>query len=414
MSDIDRDRAARLIRLADFDAIVMAKPESYVWATGAPSGVSAQFRRAGAALALLPSDATAPLGAVVSELFAGPSRAALGEAHVLTHPDWVETADIRAWAKSNLAAAELFERHHRELGRAPRFERPATFDAAMAFGQLGALLRARGLAKGRIGLDLDYWPATDFQKLAEVLPDIAWVDASVTIEAIKAVKSPVERRKLREAAALAEAGMRAAIRRAGEGVHRDEIAEAWRVGAAEEASRQGLRPTGMWEYTTVGALPWTGGGKLARGDVLKFDVGCLIDGYSSDSGRTFVLGAPDHRARDIMAALGEAFAAGLEALKPGRRLGEVHARATAAMHLAGFTSFSRGHFGHSLGRDTFCEVAPFIAKNSETVIEPGMVLAFETPLYVDGIGGFIIEDQFEITATEALPAWSLERGLVSL
>jgi Xaa-Pro aminopeptidase len=43
-----------------------------------------------------------------------------------------------------------------------------------------------------------------------------------------------------------------------------------------------------------------------------------------------------------------------------------------------------------------------------------MVLAFETPFYVDGEDGFIIEDQFLITADGAVPAWSLERGLVEL
>lgn len=414
MSDIDRARAARLMAAAGLDAIVLAKPESYVWATGAPAGVSAQFRRAGAALALVPSDAGAKLAAVVSELFAPPSRAALGAAQVRTHPDWVETADIRRWTDSNLTAAELFERAQRESGRPSGFARPATFDPRMAFRELGGLLGERGLARARIGLDLDFWPAADFRLLAETFPEIAWIDASDTIDAIKAVKSDSERRKLRAAAGLAEAGMRAALAAVGEGVHRDAIAEAWRSGVVAESARTGIRPNGMWEYTTVGPLPWTGGGPLGRGDVLKFDVGCLVDGYSSDSGRTYVLGAPDHRARDIMAALGDAFSAGLEVLKPGRRFGEVHARATAAMHKAGFASFSRGHFGHNLGRDTFCEVAPFIARDSGIEIEPGMVLAFETLLYVDGIGGFIIEDQFEITADAAVPAWSLERGLVSL
>jgi Xaa-Pro aminopeptidase len=414
MSDIDRARAARLMRAAGLDALVLSKPESYVWATGAPAGVSAQFRRAGAALALVPSDAGAPLAAVVSELFAPPSRTALGEAHVRTHPDWVETADIRRWTDSNLTAAELFERAQRAAGRVSGFARPATFDARQAFRELGALLGERGLARARIGLDLDFWPAADFRLLTQTFADIAWIDASDTVDAIKAVKSEAERHKLRAAAGLAEAGMRAARAAAGAGVHRDAIAEAWRGGVAAESARTGIRPSGMWEYTTVGPLPWTGGGALGRGDVLKFDVGCLVDGYSSDSGRTYVLGAPDHRVRDIMSALGDAFSAGIEVLKPGHRFGEVHARATAAMRKAGFASFSRGHFGHNLGRDTFCEVAPFIAKDSAIEIEPGMVLAFETPLYVDGIGGFIIEDQFEITATDAVPAWSLERGLVSL
>ena len=165
---------------------------------------------------------------------------------------------------------------------------------------------------------------------------------------------------------------------------------------------------------TVGALPWAGGGTVARGDVIKFDVGCLIDGYSSDSGRTFTCGPARPRAREVMAALSDAFAAGLERLKPGHLLSDVHRAATQAMHRAGFRRFSRGHFGHSLGHDTFCEVPPFIAAEADWPIEPGMVLAFETPFYIDGEGGFIIEDQFVITDTGATPAWRLPRGLVEL
>jgi Xaa-Pro aminopeptidase len=52
-----------------------------------------------------------------------------------------------------------------------------------------------------------------------------------------------------------------------------------------------------------------------------------------------------------------------------------------------------------------------LAHAAHDVIEPGMVLAFETPFYVDGEGGFIIEDQFVITETGAVPAWGLPRPL---
>jgi Xaa-Pro aminopeptidase len=115
-----------------------------------------------------------------------------------------------------------------------------------------------------------------------------------------------------------------------------------------------------------------------------------------------------------MQALQDAFAAGLEVLRPGQLLSQVHARASQAIARAGFTGFSRGHFGHSLGHDTFCEVPPFIAAQAHEPIEPGMVLAFETPIYVDGEGGFIIEDQFLITAEGAQAAWRLPRELVEL
>jgi Xaa-Pro aminopeptidase len=398
---------------AGLHAIVLSKPESYAWATGAPAGVASLFRRAGAALALLPAPAGEPIAAVSTELFATHAVRALGAAQVRTHSDWVETADIRPWiADGDASAAQLLQKawHDRPTG----FTRPAAFDARTSFEQLGALLRQRGLQGARIGLDLDFWPVSDFALLKQVLPEIDWADASAVIGAIKAVKSPREITRLKQAAALAEAGMHQALASVRAGVHRDAIAQAWKQGVADEVGRTGAKLTGQWEYTTVGPLPWQGGGAIGVGDVLKFDVGCLVEGYSSDSGRTYVLGRARPRTREIMRALEDAFAAGLEVLRPGHLLSEVHARATRAIARAGFTGFSRGHFGHSLGHDTFCEVPPFIAAQAHEPIEPGMVLAFETPIYVDGEGGFIIEDQFLITAEGAQAAWSLPRELVEL
>jgi Xaa-Pro aminopeptidase len=413
MSDVNRARAQRLMQQAGLHAIVLSKPESYAWATGAPAGVASLFRRAGAALALLPAPASEPIAAVSTELFAAHAVRALGAAQVRTHSDWVETADIRPWAADEQASAsQLLQRAWRD--RPTGFARPAAFDARTSLEQLGALLRQRGLQGARIGLDLDFWPVSDFALLKQVLPGIDWVDASAVIAAIKAVKSPREITRLKQAAALAEAGMHQALASVRAGVHRDAIAQAWKQGVADEVGRTGAKLTGQWEYTTVGPLPWQGGGAIGVGDVLKFDVGCLVEGYSSDSGRTYVLGRARPRTRQIMQALQDAFAAGLEVLRPGQLLSEVHARATRAIARAGFTGFSRGHFGHSLGHDTFCEVPPFIAAQAHEPIEPGMVLAFETPIYVDGEGGFIIEDQFLITAEGAQAAWSLPRELVEL
>ncbi len=33
----------------------------------------------------------------------------------------------------------------------------------------------------------------------------------------------------------------------------------------------------------------------------------------------------------------------------------------------------------------------------KTILQPGMVMAFECPWYIDGVGGMIIENQFLIT-----------------
>ena len=409
MSHVNRARAQRLMQARGLDAVVLAKPESFTWASGAPAGVAAFFRRAGACLAVVPADPGTPIQVVTTELFAPPARQALGDAHVWTHSDWVETADIRPWADGSESAAVLVNRA--QVHRPEGFARPAVFDARAAFGQLAHLLNSAGLAQARLGLDLDFWPVADYRLLCEVLPHVVWRDASATVGAIKVVKSAAEIERLQTAAAWAEAGMVKAIAAIHHGVDRAEIAQAWQAGVAQAVQASGRRMSGQWEYITVGPLPWQGGGRVQDGDVIKFDVGCLIDGYSSDSGRTFVCGQPRQRTLDIAQGLQDAFEAGLEVLKPGQPMSEVHRRATAAMHRAGFVGYQRGHFGHSLGHDTFCEVAPFLAQEAHDLIEPDMVLAFETPFYVDGEGGFIIEDQFVITETGAEPAWSLPRPL---
>ena len=412
--DIDRARAARLMAERGLDALLLAKPESFRWATGAPPGVAAFFRRAGAALALIPADAAAPVAAVCTELFGPATAASLGEGNVLTHPDWVETADFRPHTRSELSAAQATALSHRAARRAPGFSRPAAYDASAAFAALSRLLAARGLRRARIGLDLDFWPAADFAWLRQSVRGPKWFDAGEAVGLIKAVKSAREVECLQRAAALAESGMNAALAAVKPGLHRNEIAAAWQAGAQRHAESAGWRLSGQWEYITVGPLPWQGGGHINEGDVLKFDVGCLIDGYSSDSGRTFALGRARPRSVEIMSALSDAFAAGLEQLRPGRLFSDVHRAATQAMRRAGFNTFSRGHWGHSLGHDTFCEVPPFIAAQAHLPIEAGMVLAFETPFYADGEGGFIIEDQFLITDQGPRAAWSLPRELREL
>ena len=413
-ADIDRTRASRLMAERGLDALLLAKPESFRWATAAPPGVAAFFRRAGAALVLIPADVEAPVAAVCTELFGPATRAALGDKNVFTHPDWVETADFRPWDGAMLSAAQVTTRAHQAAGREPGFSRPAAYDASAAFAALSQLLTARGLRRARIGLDLDFWPAADFAWLQHSVQGPSWSDAGETVALIKAVKSAREIDCLQRAAALAESGMHAALAAVTQGVHRNDIAAAWQAGVQQHAAREGWKLSGQWEYITVGPLPWQGGGQITPGDVLKFDVGCLVDGYSSDSGRTFTLGQARPRSAQIMAALSDAFEAGLEQLRPGRLFSDVHAAATRAMKRAGFNTFSRGHWGHSLGHDTFCEVPPFIAAQAHLPIEAGMVLAFETPFYADGEGGFIIEDQFLITDQGPVPAWSLPRKLREL
>ena len=85
-----------------------------------------------------------------------------------------------------------------------------------------------------------------------------------------------------------------------------------------------------------------------------------------------------------------------------------------AIRNAGFPHYTRGHFGHGLGAGLGSEEWPFSAADATSVFEPGMVVAFECPWYINGVGGLIIENQVLITDSGHEMMNSLPLGLVSI
>jgi Xaa-Pro aminopeptidase len=156
------------------------------------------------------------------------------------------------------------------------------------------------------------------------------------------------------------------------------------------------------------------GGPAATGDLIKIDVGCVVSGYSSDGARTAVLGTPSAGATRIYDALHRAFDVGFGLLKPGTPLAEIYRATAATMWDAGYESYGRGHFGHGVGSSIWSEEWPFISAAADAVLEPGIVMAFETPWYIDGLGGFIIEDQLLITDRGADVMAPLPRDLIRI
>ena len=139
-----------------------------------------------------------------------------------------------------------------------------------------------------------------------------------------------------------------------------------------------------------------------------------MDGYTSDSGRTFVLGPPSADQARAYGALHAGFRAGLAMLGPGVPLSLVHRVTEAAIRTAGIEGFTRGHFGHGLGAGLGSEEWPFISATSPVLAEPGMVLAFECPWYVTGLGGFIVENQLLVTGDGIEVMNRLPDGLIEL
>ncbi len=388
---VDRQRATRLLSAAGLDALVLCAPHAFAYATGGQAGVAALFGRAGACFALVPADPALSIAAVVGDLEEAPFRAASGIDDVETHPLWIETGRLGPGA-SVVQAVEAGW-----TGRGAGFARPATFDIGLAARALRDQLARRRLENAQLGLDLAWVPARDRDTLAALLAPAVVRDGSDVLDRLMAVKAEEEIRRLRRGAELAQAGLRAMACAAKLGDDAGALTAAFRNGVAESAAERGEATPPSWHYVGIGPDPWAPGGRIAPGTLVKADVGCVVGGYSSDTSRNYVWGEPSRFAAELHGIVEEAHRAALDALKPGVRFADVHAVATAALHRAGLPHFTRGHFGHGLGAGPFSEMWPFIAADSDAVVEPGMMLAVEVPLYVTGLGGMNLEDQVLVT-----------------
>ncbi|PRD43685.1 aminopeptidase P family protein [Phyllobacterium phragmitis] len=408
LGSLDRKRAHALLEEARLDGMVLIQPESVTYATGAKPGSAAGWRRAGAVFVIVPANANVPMTAIVGDFYAEEFRAASGIEDIVTFPVWVDLIDIAPYENGTLVERLSLARPAKSA-RA----RPANYDADLTFGLLADVLRRRGLASARLGTEYAFLPFADAGRFSSACPDVRWSDASQLVSRLRMIKSQQEIALLRIAAQSAEAGVAAAISNLEPGRTGEQLFSSFHAASSRRAVELGydgpIYPVGT---VTVGPKATGWGRPAQKGDIIRLDVGCTVQGYTSDSARTAVMGQPSEDQRAVYNSLHKAFHRGLGLLRPGIPLRAVHAAAMRSMHDDGFTMYCRGHFGHGVGASVFVEEWPFISADEHMEIEAGMVLAYELPWYIRGLGAFMLEDQFIIAAETAEPCWSLSRNLV--
>jgi Xaa-Pro aminopeptidase len=404
----DRQRAQRILAQAGLDVLVACEPEAFRSLTGLSPGVAGLFRRTGAAFCVLPADPALLLGIVIGDLHEQEARSGRPDAVVEVHPLWIETAIVGDATRP--ALPQIVAHFQRRTG-VPAQGRPAPFDLRLSLLALRSILDRQGLLGGRIGLDLGFVPASDMPVIHDVLETDLIHDATPALEQLLSVKTAAEITQLSLAAKLAERGLARLADSAAVGDGVEQLRAFFRDGVLDHASRIGLPPPASWDYVSIGPNPWRPAGQIRPGHIVKVDVGCVVGSYSSDLSRNYVVGKPSADQQRLNDCLERGFDAGLAVLKPGIAFGDVHRAISATLEEEGLHGFSRGHFGHSLGLSVFSEQPPFIAAESRVVVEPGMVLALEVPLYVEGLGAFNIEDTILIREHGPELLTRLPRGL---
>lgn len=135
---------------------------------------------------------------------------------------------------------------------------------------------------------------------------------------------------------------------------------------------------------------------LEPGDMLILDFSVVIGGYRSDFTNTLVVGrdpTPDQqRLYDLCI---QAMAAGEKELQAGRACRTVYDAVRDVFDRAGVAQHFPHHAGHGLGL-THPE-APYFVRQADETLLAGDVVTLEPGLYIAGIGGIRIENNYLVT-----------------
>jgi Xaa-Pro aminopeptidase len=224
-------------------------------------------------------------------------------------------------------------------------------------------------------------------KLAEGVEPVA---AGGAVEKLRRVKDGEELAAIAAAAELADAVWRWSVDRGLGGRAEREVAR-----AAEARIRElGADPSfpAIVAAGPNGALPHAEPGerRIEPGDLVVFDMGAKLDGYCSDGTRTFAVGEPGERGREVYETVRGAQRAALDAVAAGVGGEALDAVAREAIAAAGYGE----RFGHGLGHGVGLEVheEPRLSPRSEDVLVAGEVVTIEPGVYLPGELGVRIED----------------------
>ena len=217
------------------------------------------------------------------------------------------------------------------------------------------------------------------------------------VSSLRRVKSADEIAAIRRASALAEGVLTDLLDELTAGLPERELAARFEY----EFKRRGASGASFSPSALFGprsSLPHgaPGGTPLQPGDVVLLDFGCRLDGYCSDLTRTYAFGTiPPLWFEGTYELVLTAQRIALEAAGPGMPARELDAIARSLIEDAGHGE----HFGHGLGHGVGVEIheAPRLNRESDTILEPGMVITIEPGVYLPGKGGIRIEDLAVVT-----------------
>lgn len=261
------------------------------------------------------------------------------------------------------------------------------------------LVREKGYLDRRIGMEVPefYMHPYTYRRLCDLLGDAYVVDASSLIHDLKLAKSPAEIVYIREASAICDKGMQAAIGAVADGVSEYEVAAEvfhtlYRAGSDSPASPMNFA---SGERTCYGhGAP--SDRRIHPGDTMHIEFGAARHRYCTTIGRQMNLGEPNARLREVYRVVREACDACIGEIRAGVSAVRPHQAAKRVIDDAGL-NHARLHttgYGIAPGYPPSWGEYIHLFADSDYTLEAGMVVSIEPPVFIheERLGVRIIDD----------------------
>jgi Xaa-Pro aminopeptidase len=227
-------------------------------------------------------------------------------------------------------------------------------------------------------------------------------DATTLLEELSAVKTEEELAAIRRCEAVAEKGFAAARTTIHEGATEADVAAVTyaallRAGYAASGTYH-VQPhvhvmAGPRAALAYRAFNLSSNAVIQQGDTVTVQMEIAINGYWAELTRTFFAGTISEEWSKAYQACVEAQDAALKHIRAGANAHDVDGAARQVMDQAGFGAAFKHGLGHGFGFQAINHAAaPILHPASHAVLQSGMVHNMEPAVYLDGKGGFRLND----------------------
>jgi Xaa-Pro aminopeptidase len=260
---------------------------------------------------------------------------------------------------------------------------------------LADVLRELGLSDAKIGIELDFLPAEDFNTLQNALPNMEFIGIKELFSEMRMIKTKEEIEVLREIGHIAEETLIRAFEQIKSGMKEKDIAS---IIASEYYALGGERiqlltvtsgeRTSMLNASATDRV-------LKAGDLIRIDFLGTVSGYYHDICRMGIIGEPTEEHKKIWGGIVEGRKMVHEQIKAGANTKDIY---DLYQDYAIKNSLMPINFvGHGLGLGVHEE--PYIGKYGGIILKPNMVLCVEPIHVIPNKVGFQLEDQVLVTET---------------